>query len=156
LKKQRLEVPAKSLYNTYIESRKRNNMKHAVCVVVPHPFYDGLFLSVSRRGQPDQWGFPGGKVDPGETCEEAAIRETLEETGFNTRTLVPIFAASVYGTDSQDFHVTTFTVAEYTKVTKGEADLTVEWQPEATLCNPLTSPFSEYNKGVFAALKHQD
>ena len=30
-----------------------------------------------------QWGFPGGKLEPGESAKEAAIRETKEESNFN-------------------------------------------------------------------------
>lgn len=33
----------------------------------------------------DDWSFPKGKVDPGETEEAAALREVLEETGVEAR-----------------------------------------------------------------------
>ncbi|GKY87945.1 NUDIX hydrolase [Sinisalibacter aestuarii] len=45
---------------------------------------DGEALLVQRANPPDRhlWGFPGGKVEPGETVAEAALRELAEETGL--------------------------------------------------------------------------
>ncbi|WP_282610250.1 NUDIX hydrolase [Pelagibius sp. Alg239-R121] len=42
------------------------------------------FLLVRRNNRPDKglWGFPGGKIERGETVMEAAIRELREETGI--------------------------------------------------------------------------
>ena len=34
-----------------------------------------------------QWAFPGGKLEAGETREQAAVRETKEETQLNVRSL---------------------------------------------------------------------
>ena len=49
---------------------------------------DGQILIVKRTKQEDgkegavlSWGFPGGKVEAGETMEQAVIREVHEETG---------------------------------------------------------------------------
>ncbi|ORT57964.1 NUDIX hydrolase [Streptomyces sp. CB03238] len=46
--------------------------------------HEGRVLMVRRRVSegPLSWQFPAGKVEPGETREEAAVRETEEETGL--------------------------------------------------------------------------
>ena len=47
---------------------------------------DRKFLFILRSelvNSPLTWGIPGGTVDPGETPGPAAIRETLEEVGYD-------------------------------------------------------------------------
>ena len=43
-----------------------------------------------RNKRSAHWGFPKGHVEPGETDEETAIREVLEETGINIE-IIPGF-----------------------------------------------------------------
>src|SRR5437879_11800898 len=76
----------------------------AACALVDR---DGRVLIAQRpAGKPmaGLWEFPGGKVDPGETPEEALVRELQEELGIETATscLAPIAFAS-HGYDN--FHL---------------------------------------------------
>ena len=43
------------------------------------------FLVVHERKFGQRWYLPAGRVEPGETFEAAALRETLEETGVPVR-----------------------------------------------------------------------
>jgi 8-oxo-dGTP pyrophosphatase MutT (NUDIX family) len=40
---------------------------------------EGGLLMIFRRGK---WDLPKGKLDPGETIEQCAVREVIEETGL--------------------------------------------------------------------------
>jgi 8-oxo-dGTP diphosphatase len=68
---------------------------------------DGRVLIAQRPpGKPlaGLWEFPGGKVDPGESPEEALIRELREELGITVKKpcLAPLtFASHAYS----DFHL---------------------------------------------------
>lgn len=46
--------------------------------------HEGKVLLVRRRVKEGSlsWQFPGGEVEPGESAEQAAVREVLEETGL--------------------------------------------------------------------------
>lgn len=41
-----------------------------------------LKRAMSSKGNPGKWEFPGGKIDPGESLDEALLREVAEETGL--------------------------------------------------------------------------
>jgi 8-oxo-dGTP diphosphatase len=43
----------------------------------------GVEIALVHRPKYDDWTFPKGKVEPGETDEEAAAREVREETGLD-------------------------------------------------------------------------
>ncbi|MBL4845026.1 MAG: NUDIX hydrolase [Planctomycetes bacterium] len=43
----------------------------------------GRFLLVHERKHGQLWFFPAGRVEPGETLQEGALRETLEEAGIH-------------------------------------------------------------------------
>jgi len=49
-----------------------------------------LKVLAAHRPRYDDWGLPKGKADKGETPEETAIREVLEETGYHCRIVAPI------------------------------------------------------------------
>jgi 8-oxo-dGTP diphosphatase len=42
---------------------------------------EGVEVAVVHRPRYDDWSLPKGKLDPGETFEEAAVREVEEEIG---------------------------------------------------------------------------
>jgi 8-oxo-dGTP diphosphatase len=49
----------------------------------------GRLLLIRRGHEPGRglWSVPGGRVEPGETDEQAVIREVREETGLAVRTV---------------------------------------------------------------------
>lgn len=75
----------------------------AVALIDP----DGRVLIAQRppgKSMAGLWEFPGGKLDPGETPEQALVRELAEELGIDTREscLAPLaFASHSY----DDFHL---------------------------------------------------
>lgn len=65
----------------------RNKTKYAILIPwVETEFGDALLLEVRSQlvKQPGEVCFPGGKAEPGESVNEAAVRETCEELGLKS------------------------------------------------------------------------
>ena len=66
-------------------------------VVVGIVNYEDHILMVKRAKQEEKlvWVFPGGKVQEGETREEACVREIYEETGLNV-SIIKLFGERIH------------------------------------------------------------
>ncbi len=115
----------------------------SVCSIVFNP--SGYILSVSRKDDPNARGLPGGKVEPGETLKQAAVRETLEETGIRIWGLVAIMTRKSRVSTCRGF------LAHYHsgELSTEEAGIPA-WVPPTHL---LQGPFKEYNKQLLVILK---
>ncbi len=72
---------------------------------------EGVVL-IKRKNPPYGWAIPGGFVDYGESLEEAAVREAMEETGLVVRLKRQMHTYSDPGRDSRMHTITTVYVAE--------------------------------------------
>lgn len=61
-------------------------------------FHEGRVLLARRANEPDagKWGFPGGKIEWGESIAQAAEREIREETGIVARAGTVFTAVDCY------------------------------------------------------------
>lgn len=127
----------------FVDMEFANSFKNKAAMVLA--FNQGKVLAVSRKNDKTKFGLAGGKVDPGETFIEAAIRECYEETGLEAFCPIPIFSRMEPG--DVDFYAVVYLVQW-----KGEIHTTneketgvVKW---ATWKELEEGPFGEYNKAL--------
>ena len=66
---------------------------HSGAIAVTRVDGEPRVLLVRAKRDPGVWVFPKGHIEPGETAEQAALRELLEEAGFAGRGLERVGAS---------------------------------------------------------------
>jgi len=79
--------------------------------VEPETGRKGIVL-IYRRNEPRAWALPGGFVDYGETLEEAAVREAMEETGLEVESTAQFHTYSDPKRDPRRHTISTVFVAQ--------------------------------------------
>ena len=100
---------------------KADQTKPQVHVAAALIFKNDRFLACHRtkkKAHGDKWEFVGGKIEKGETPQEALIRECREELDIAVRPL-SVFAQTTYEYPDIRLHFTVF----LTEITQGEPKL---------------------------------
>jgi 8-oxo-dGTP pyrophosphatase MutT (NUDIX family)/phosphohistidine phosphatase SixA len=107
---------------------------------------DALQIAVIHRGRYNDWSLPKGKVDPGESLPQTAVREIREETGLKIHLGVPLTKVAyklASGADKEVHYwaakVTTKALLN-SKFKPSEEVAEVTWLPAADAIAILTYP----------------
>lgn len=140
----------------------------SICLVARSPFHAGYdVLAIQRDNDPaipypNQWEFPGGTLDPGETAAGCALRELQEEVGLEIpeewidwEAFYPrarrdesgeLIYTAFYGTEVDRFKLP--------EPVKGDEGQDCRWMPAATFTGHQPIPGSI--KRVKAILDHRE
>lgn len=127
-----VEVPGDRRFEHHVV----RSTAEVVAVLVRDP-ERGLLMLWRHRFIPDHWGWevPAGRVEPGESLDEAAAREVLEETGWRPGALRHLVSYDpTPGISDHRFHVLAADGAAYVgEPTDPSESERVEWVPVADL-----------------------
>ena len=104
---------------------------------------DGKVLMVRRQVKEGSlsWQFPAGQVEPGESAEEAAVRETREETAVTVRATKQLGSRVHPATGRTMHYVACELLAGSAEVADAEELAEVAWCDRATLASYVPYPF---------------
>ena len=116
-----------------------------VCCLINHPNNPDLYLAVSRKNNPNDFGLFGGNYEKnldGFNYKNTAIREALEETGYD----IIVFDESFIDIDSENIVITYLGKTDTTNPKQVLEEGIVKWLSASQL---ITGSFADYNKKMF-------
>ena len=123
--------------------------QRAVCCLLMDK--DGKILAISRGENTDEMGMPGGKVQPDESLEIAAVRETFEETGYVVAAPEPVYTAFVPG----EINTICTVFVAHVVAQAPDAPRSIPFEGIVKWVEPIVlvkGPFGEYNRALFEHL----
>ena len=93
------------------EETKRRNPFPTVDIIIELEGREGAIVLIERKNPPHGWALPGGFVDWGESLEDAAVREALEETCLEVRLVRQFHAYSDPKRDPRHHSITMVFIA---------------------------------------------
>ena len=115
-------------------------------------FKDGKFLMGKRVGKhgKDTWSVPGGYLEYGETFEQCAEREVMEETGVKIKNLRFYTTVNNVFHDEKNHSITVFMFSDYASGAPKDIELDkfigVGWFDFKNLPEPLFLPILQLQK----------
>lgn len=80
----------------------------------------------ASQHQAFSWEFPGGKVESGESVEQALCRELLEEVGIHVNSSAP-FLEIAYDYPDKQVHLSVHRVTQFTGEARPMEDQALQW-----------------------------
>jgi 8-oxo-dGTP diphosphatase len=118
-------------------------------------FKDGKFIMLKRRGShgAGSWSVPGGHLEFGESFEQTAAREVLEETGLKIKNIRFGAVTNDLFEEENKHYVTIWMLSDYEsgepKILEPEKCDGMAWHDFETLPQPLFVPWNQLLKSEF-------
>ncbi len=110
---------------------------------------NGKFLMGRRQGSHgnDSWSIPGGHLEFGESFEETALREVLEETGLRIKNIRFGAVTNDYFKRENKHYVTIWMLSDWEsgdeQLNEPDKFVEMQWRDFGTLPKPLFLPWEQ-------------